>query len=110
MAIDGELTKEDESTPLDISERLKIIMENDSLDVEGLYKKIMALRKELKEKMNVKINLDFSPKLLLYKKFIIELLGLVPLNGKWEFKVRASGPQGKELKKAFGELVEVVEI
>ncbi len=110
MTIDGDPTRDDELTPLDISERLKRIIENDSLDVEGLYKKTKALRRDLVGKINVLINLDFSPKILLYKKLIIELLELVPLNGKWEFKVGANKVQGVELKKAFGKLVEVVEV
>lgn len=110
MTIDGDPTRDDELIPVDITERLKRIIENDSLDVEGLYKKTNALRRDLVGKINVQINLDFSPKILLYKKLIIELLELVTLNGKWEFKVGANKIQGAELKKAFGELVEVVEI
>lgn len=110
MTIDGDPTHNQELAPLDISERLKQIIENDGLGVEGLYKKTEALRRDLIGKINVHINLDFSPKILLYKKLIIELLELVPLNRKWEFKVRASRYQGEKLKKVFGDLVEVVEI
>lgn len=101
---------EEESTPIDISERLKDIIEVDNLHVEEATAQIMALREELKGKLHVKINLDFSLKILTHTKLIKELFLLKPLEGEWEFTVQANKIQGEELKKAFGGLVEVVEV
>ncbi len=110
MTIDRGSVLEDESIPFDISNRLRSIIEVVNLGVETGVSEIMALRKDLMGKMSITINLDFSLKILTHTKLIKELFLLKPLEGEWKFTVRANKIQGEELKKAFGELVEVVEV
>ena len=103
-------TSQEELVPLDISDRLRSVIEVDNLGVEAGVSEIMALRHDLMGKMNIKINLDFSLRLLANAPLIRKLFELKPFGAEWVFTVRASKSQGEELKKAFGELVEVVEV
>lgn len=107
MVIDEYPTHDNESAPFDISERLKNIIEVDNLGVETGVSEIMSLRKDLMDKMNIKINLDFSLRLLASAPLIKKLFELKPFGAEWKFVVRASKSQGEELKKIFGGLVEV---